>query len=82
MSSITLTKKEIIDLHEYATLTDGDPDYDDQEFVIEYKAAGVVKDIDDPAATSPAGYYIAELDAIEEGWTLLGGECRTAANGA
>lgn len=70
-SSVTLTKREIRAAHEYASLSDGDLDYEDQDFVIEYKSAGVVKNIDDPFEIIPAGYYIAELDVLEEGWTLL-----------
>ena len=68
--SITLTRKQIQDLYEFAMLGGDDEETADYEYTIELMAEGDVQgDQDEPL---PGGWYVCETDYREEGWTQLG----------
>lgn len=68
--SITLTRKEIQDLYEFAMLGGDDDETADYEYTVELMAEGDVRgDQNEPL---PAGWYVCEAEYPEEGWTQIG----------
>lgn len=68
--SITLTRKQIQDLHEFAMLGGDDEETADYEYTIELMAEGDVRG--DQGEPLPGGWYVCEADYREEGWTQIG----------